>query len=120
MQYQRIQAITLLCSILFQSCSDLGLKMADEEGLEDTTSDLHPRSETKTQERSKMPTEQASKLSVLPRVKTLATPKEAQQVVSAYLARWSLEPPSGRAAIQEQGHTILKDVERLKKATKRS
>jgi len=44
----------------------------------------------------------------------------AQEAVATYLAQWRLETPSGRVAIREQGYALLRNVEGLKKATKRS
>ncbi len=60
------------------------------------------------------------KLPSIPRVTTLSTPEEAQSVVETYLERWRLETLSGRAVIWEQGQGLLKNVEALKKETKRS
>jgi len=58
------------------------------------------------------------KLPSLPRVTALSTPEEAQSAVETYLERWSLETPSGRAVIWEQGQDIFKKLEAIKKATK--
>jgi hypothetical protein len=60
------------------------------------------------------------KLPSLSRITALSTPEEAQSAVEIYLERWSLETPSGRAVIWEQGQDILKNLEAIKKATKRS
>ncbi len=49
-----------------------------------------------------------------------STPEAAQEAVSGYLARWQLETSSGRGALREYGRSILKGVEKLKKATKHS
>ena len=61
-----------------------------------------------------------AKLPSIPRVTAFSTPEEAQSAVETYLERWSLETPSGRAVICKQGQGILKNVEALKKSTKRS
>ncbi len=44
----------------------------------------------------------------------------AQEAVGGYLERWRLATPAGRVALQEQGKSVLKSVEVLKKSTKHS
>jgi hypothetical protein len=64
--------------------------------------------------------EENTKMPSPSRVTTFTTLAAAQEAVEAYLARWRLGIPSGRAALREQGKDILKGVEVLKKTTKRS
>jgi len=61
--------------------------------------------------------EEDRKMPSLPRVTTFTTPAAAQEAVEAFLARWRLETPSGRAAIKDQGKEILKGVATLEKMT---
>jgi len=64
--------------------------------------------------------EEDRKMPSLPRVTTFTTPAAAQEAVEAFLARWRLETPTGRVALQEQGKSLLKSVEVVKKSTKQS
>jgi hypothetical protein len=62
--------------------------------------------------------EENTKMPSLSHVTTFTTPAAAQKAVEAYLERWRLVIPSGRAALREQGKDILRGVEVLKKKTK--
>jgi len=54
-------------------------------------------------------------------VLVLLPPQQAaQEAVGGYLERWRLATPAGRVALQEQGKSVLKSVEVLKKSTKHS
>ena len=66
------------------------------------------------------PKEEDTKMPSPSRVTTFTTLAAAQEAVEAYLERWRLGIPSGRAALREQGKDILKGVEVLKKTTKHS
>ncbi|MCP4744870.1 MAG: hypothetical protein GY874_01840, partial [Desulfobacteraceae bacterium] len=70
-----------------------------------------------SQARQEEEAEEDRKMPSLPRVTTFTSPAAAQEAVEAYLERWNLETPAGRAALQEQGQEILKGVEALKKET---
>jgi hypothetical protein len=71
-----------------------------------------PATRTELAEEVKMPS--------LSRVTASSTLCEVQTAVETYLERWSLESPSGRGAIWQQGQDILKNVESLTKEAKRS
>jgi len=62
--------------------------------------------------------EEDCKIPSLPYVTAFTTAEAAQETVETYLERWRLATPAGCSTLKEQGKSLLKSVELLKKSTK--